>query len=262
MKIVGRKMRRRAPEATALRQVDLCLHWPSPARVTRLDIVQGVLFLLGPFLLAWAISRLPVPAHVEERMEIVWEEPAPPPPEPEPIVPPPEPEQAAPPPPAPRPDPSPPPVEEPPPVEPPPVFGLPEDALSTSGDLAVATGNTLLATPDSVVRPDPGPLPPAPPAPPKPDLDGPYLEALRQEIARHYPARARKFRLEGAVRLRLVIDKTGRILEMSLVQGSGHRVLDQGVLDGLHRLGAFAPFPPGMERERWELEVPVNFRLR
>jgi TonB family protein len=139
------------------------------------------------------------------------------------------------------------------------VFGLPEDALSETGDLAVATGNTLMAGPDSVVRPAPPPLPPAPPAV---DLEGPYLESLRKEVARHYPSRARKFRQEGTVKLRLVLARSGRILELALLQGSGHEALDRGVIEGLERLGSFAPFPHGIPRDRWELEMPVNFRLR
>jgi protein TonB len=256
IRTAARRRIRRAPDREILRRPIGTVERPIPARVSRREAGLGAVLLLGLGLLAFAASRMSLPRLLEERMEVVWEEPAPPPPPPEP-EPPPEPPPK---PPEPRPDPSPPPESTPPVEEPPPVFGLPEEATSESGDMAVATGNTLLAAPDSVVRPDPGTLAPANPAPP--DLEGPYLEGLRREISRQYPSRARKLHIEGTLRLRLVLEKSGRILEAKLLQGSGQDVLDQGVLDKLDRLGYFAPFPAGLGRDRWELEIPVTFRLR
>lgn len=143
----------------------------------------------------------------------------------------------------------------------PPVFGLPEDAMSAQGDLEVATGNTLLVPADSIVQTAVAPLSADTDIAPV-DYERPYLENVRKEVARHYPTRAKKFRLEGTVRLYLVLGKSGRVVSADLLSGSGHKALDQGVLLWLRQTGSFAPFPAGLQRDVWELEIPVTFRLR
>jgi periplasmic protein TonB len=204
-----------------------------------------MLFVVVCVAIGFAITKIPKHSVFEERMEIVYEEP---------------PKQSPPsePPKIPHPPPDPSPALEPLEHSPPPVFGLLEEATSETGDMETATGNTLMTTPDSIVKPNSGPLP----AVQAVDYETPYLENLRKAIASHYPLRARKFRLEGTVRLHLLLEKTGRIAEASLLIGSGHEALDQGVLNWLQQQGAFDPFPTGLNRETWELEIPVVFKLR
>lgn len=242
-----KKHRRCMPDMHILRAQKITLERPvvsnHPARRASLCIV---LFIVLCIVLGFALTRIPMNTAHEERMEIVYEEP------PKQVLPPPPPKIQQPP----SPSPTPPPQEQSPP--PLPVFGLPEEATSETGDMETATGNTLLTTPDSLVKPNPGHLP----AVQAVDYETPYLETLRKVIASHYPLRARKFRLEGTVHLHLLLEKTGRIAEASLLTGSGHEALDQGVLDWLQQQGSFDPFPVGLNRETWELEIPVVFKLR
>jgi len=58
-----------------------------------------------------------------------------------------------------------------------------------------------------------------------------------------------------------LLEKTGHIAKAAVISGSGHDVLDNGVLSWLEQIEFFDPFPSGLKREAWELEIPVSFRL-
>lgn len=138
-------------------------------------------------------------------------------------------------PPPPPPDPEPPPAKvEAPPEEslPPPQFGMEEDALSETGDLAAATGNTLMKEADTVVAPPPPPLPPAPiflNQPPR-ILSGPAPE---------YPARALDRGLEGTVIALIAIDTTGRVSDVEIERSDGWE-FTESVRKAVRRM-SFAP---------------------
>lgn len=167
-------------------------------------------------------------------------EPPPPAPSPPPVEPPPRPvlaKRVAPRPVPPSQAPPPPPSQDPPPEPPPnqesapPVFGVSLDA-TVSGDSAVAVpvGNTLATSPRKV-----GPAR-ALVAPGVPggtgDGDGGFspvsetsiaeLPRLTLEVPTPYPADARRLGLEGQVRLRVGIDRKGRVRLVKAIQKAGH----------------------------------------
>ena len=87
---------------------------------------------------------------------------------------------------------------------PPPVFGMPDDATNKGGDLAVATGNTLIKAADSVVQKAPPPLPSVPV-----ELD--REPAVLKQVVPEYPGWAEEQGVTATVKLQVVIDPQGRV---------------------------------------------------
>jgi periplasmic protein TonB len=134
---------------------------------------------------------------------------------------PPPPDPPAPPPPPSDPDPEPPKAAIVPEEEPPPQFGLTEETLGESGDLAVATGNTIMASADTVV------LPPPPPRPPSPQMLDQPPRIVKGE-APDYPARALDMGLEGTVVALITTDTSGSVTDI-VIEKSACRDFDKAV---------------------------------
>ena len=82
-------------------------------------------------------------------------------------------------------------------------------------------------------------------------------EQAQRQLNRHvfYPPEAVAQGLEGEVKLRLLLDLAGRVIEAAIMSGSGHRILDQAALDAARQIGRI---DAGGARE---LLLPVAFRL-
>ena len=185
-------------------------------------------------LLALGVVKIdPARFRAEEPIEISVEEKLPPP-----EVKPPPPEEKPPPPVRPRvvhripdstppPPTPPPPSEEPPkPDEPPPSFGVSLSA-TTAGDSSVSVpiGNSLMTKP--------GPKPEKP-KPASGDGTGGFVPVAEIYISKHaelisapageenYPPEAKRLGVEGAVKLKLNIDETGRVVHAKVIERAGH----------------------------------------
>lgn len=105
---------------------------------------------------------------------------------------------------------------------------------------------------------------PAAPPLPSPPAASPYSPILLAWLQRYmdYPRAARIRRHEGEVRLRLVLDRSGRLLDVSLAKASGHELLDEAALSMAQRA---APYPPpqdfGFGQDRAAYVVPVHYKL-
>jgi len=98
---------------------------------------------------------------------------------------------------------------------PPPVFGLPEAATNEAGDMAVATGNTLMTQADSVVQKPSLPLSTVPER-----LD--KQPAVLDQVIPEYPAWAEEQGVTATVQLQVIIDGNGRVQSVSVVKPGGN----------------------------------------
>ena len=91
-----------------------------------------------------------------------------------------------------------------------------------------------------------------------------YLAELRARIGRSkfYPKISRRRGEEGTVVVSFVIKKSGDLSDLSVVESSGHRRLDQAALKTLKRVSPFLPIPEGLKRDDWPISVPIAFSLR
>ncbi len=182
-------------------------------------------------------------------------EPEPPPPPPEPAPPalqtpaPPEPKRTPKPEPAPsQPQPQPQPQPEPPP-EPPPTPAV--DPLPPATDASPAKLPTRPATKPS--KPSGGTV----------DL-GAYAKSMRSKLLRHrrYPPAALRTGLEGVVKVKIAVDRRGRIVgEPVVVQSSGHPVLDAEALRIARVAAPYDPFPDDVDKDVHKIVIPIDFHI-
>jgi len=124
---------------------------------------------------------------------------------------------------------------------------------------------------------EPEQKPPPPPQeivqPPLPEVDSvpqdaiataQYEQLLVAWLEKHkrYPIRAKRLRIEGEGRLRILIDHTGRTQRVKLEQTTGNRLLDKAALEMARRANPFPPIPEKYSRKQLEFVVPVVFALR
>lgn len=89
-----------------------------------------------------------------------------------------------------------------------------------------------------------------------------YLRAVRSGVRLHkrYPYRARRFGMEGTVRLRFRIGAQGDVSRVSIVSPALSPLLTQEATRAVGAAGPFAPLPPELG-DYIEVEVPIVFRL-
>ncbi|HKP96889.1 MAG TPA: energy transducer TonB [Fibrobacteria bacterium] len=147
--------------------------------------------------------------------------------------------------PPPLPDPAPPPPMQAKAEPPPPQFGLEDGALGEGGDMAVATGNTILKVADSVVAPAPPILPAAPV----------FVDQAPKILAGdppEYPASALDQGLEGTVVALIAIDTNGNVTDIKIEKSAGLD-FDGAVLKAARQ----TRFQPPVRNGR---KVPARFR--
>lgn len=237
--------------------------------------------------LAWLAMRAPervrpIPDRpVEFEVVEVTPEPEPEPEpesEPEPL---PEPEPPPPPPPTrriakaepppPRETPPPPPNEPPPPEpeeKPAPIrIGVSLSSTTESGEMAVATGNTLYGETDRVAE-DPEEVRPYAPAETEKVPFVPESRLSRPPLPKRgscpsspddYTAAARREGIEGTVVLRVGIDENGKAEKIQVIKGLGYGLDEVAV-----RLMRNCPFEPGLgpEGKPVRTEIRYHFRFR
>jgi len=156
---------------------------------------------------------------------------------------------------------SPPPRRSPPKVVAPVRIGIAMSSTTEAGQMGVSVGNTLYGKP-----PDRA----ADPAGVKPYRDEEYappaeLTTLPEPVETsfpkdEYPEEARRLGIEGAVRLRLRVDRGGRVREALIVDGPGHGLAQAAVRRAL-RFWQFRPARRGNDVVAAEIPFTVRFEL-
>ena len=209
-----------------------------------------------------------LPAPASPRPVVPPEPPAPPEPvsKPQPIPPPPEPR--------PPPEPVPPPETPralPPPKPPPPtrpvvkpVAVKPPEPMREIMPRAVRPAPASVPSPPARTGPAAPPPVAAPPAPAAvPVVDPSWQRAVAGWLAsgRNYPEEARRRGEEGRVTVRFTVDRSGRVLEASVVGPSGATLLDAAAL-ALLRQASLPAFPSSMTQARITITTTVRYTLR
>jgi protein TonB len=97
---------------------------------------------------------------------------------------------------------------------------------------------------------------------PGPDLTANYRPMISAWLEAHkrYPAYARERGEEGSIALSFRVDRSGRVLDHTVLSGSGYADLDAGV-DEMMRGAQLPPFPAGMTASQIEVSVKILFSL-
>jgi len=102
----------------------------------------------------------------------------------------------------------------------------------------------------------------AAPAAPQTPIAADWQRELSGWLAAHktYPDAARQRGEQGPVVLRFTVDRSGKVLEVTLVSGSGSSRLDDAALAML-RNASLPPFPATMPQERVTATVQIRYHL-
>lgn len=89
-----------------------------------------------------------------------------------------------------------------------------------------------------------------------------YFVAIRAAVDRvwEYPEEAILGGWSGAVKVVFTLRRDGRLLEVKALKSSGRKALDDSAQAALLAAGPFAPFPPGLEKQR--IHVVAEFRYQ
>jgi periplasmic protein TonB len=87
-----------------------------------------------------------------------------------------------------------------------------------------------------------------------------YFTSIRKafELVWTYPSEAVQRGLQGEVKVEFTILKDGTVARVKVLDGSGHRILDDAVVEAIRLAAPFTPLPVGMKKER--LTVVGSFR--
>ncbi len=77
---------------------------------------------------------------------------------------------------------------------------------------------------------------------------------------RVYPAAARAAGQEGRVAIRVMVDRTGRVLSAQIVSSSGSSLLDEGAR-GLLASAQLPPFPLSMPQPQQTMVLGIQYNL-
>lgn len=95
--------------------------------------------------------------------------------------------------------------------------------------------------------------------------DALYLDNWRRRIEAvgnlNYPEEARRRQLYGSLRLLVALLPDGKVLDIQILQSSGHRILDQSAIEIVNLAAPFQPFPEAMREEADILEIIRTWRF-
>lgn len=91
-----------------------------------------------------------------------------------------------------------------------------------------------------------------------------WQRSLMAHLGRHksYPKDARSRNLQGDVKLRIVIERSGKVISAQVVQGSGVPAIDTAALEMIQRASPVPPLPGSVKASQVEIVAPLRYRLK
>ena len=131
-------------------------------------------------------------------------------------------------------------------------------------DLTVPIPETVIETPVELPPIQATPAPPSNSAPVAIPTDGAPIEATSLAVTSRYepayPPASRRENEEGTVRLRVLVDETGRPQDVRVLKSSGHSRLDEAAVAAVKRW-KFKPATQEAHAVKAWTQVAVQFRL-
>jgi len=81
-------------------------------------------------------------------------------------------------------------------------------------------------------------------------------------FAKIYPDFARKMGYQGKILVAFRIGKDGKILNLSVSQSSGYKILDEAALEAVKEAGPYPPIPNELNTRFLKLKIPISYALR
>lgn len=130
------------------------------------------------------------------------------------------------------------------------------------------TPNIITATP----KVDAPPVITVPPPPPELPNTGPnedeinaakatFTDNVQTELRRNhrFPKIAEKRGIQGEAKVKIVLDKEGNVVSVTVVESSGNDSLDQGAIATVRRSNLKKFYPTILQGRTYEITVPISF---
>lgn len=95
--------------------------------------------------------------------------------------------------------------------------------------------------------------------------DALYLHNWRNKVEsignQHYPSKAKQKQLFGNLRMVVSLLPNGEVLQVKILQSSGHKILDQAAIKIVHLAAPYDPFPIAMQQQVDVLEIIRTWRF-
>jgi protein TonB len=116
------------------------------------------------------------------------------------------------------------------------------------------------ASPAGAAAPQPAPVAPA--ADNKASENA-YRAKLQRLIAarKQYPRQAEKMEAEGTVMVAFTVMPNGVVTGVRVIKSAGNSWLDTAAMQAVNAVSGELPFPPGINKARWDFSLSVNFSL-
>lgn len=94
-------------------------------------------------------------------------------------------------------------------------------------------------------------------------LEDEYLSKLRYLIEKNkiYPQSAKRLNQMGKVHVCFVISKDGQIKDVKVVKDSNYKRLNEAALEILAKINRFEPIPEKLNKNSWEITVPIVYQI-
>lgn len=96
------------------------------------------------------------------------------------------------------------------------------------------------------------------------EIWGRYANSIQLKIAqaKTYPSIARERKQQGKAFLSFKLDKNGDILELSIENSSGYKILDQAAIRAIQEAAPFPQIPVSLNKKYASLKIPISFVLK
>lgn len=94
-------------------------------------------------------------------------------------------------------------------------------------------------------------------------LENEYLSKLRRLIEENktYPRAAKRLNQMGKVHICFVVSKDGQIRNAKIVKDSSYERLNDAALEILTKIEKFEPIPEKLNKNSWEITVPIIYEI-
>jgi protein TonB len=90
-----------------------------------------------------------------------------------------------------------------------------------------------------------------------------YTGLIKQKIMHHwqYPLQAKQYLIEGNLLALFSLTKDGAMVQIRIIRGSGHEILDEEVVRAITSAAPFPAFPSSIRVHRLNIQAHFDYRL-
>jgi TonB family protein len=90
-----------------------------------------------------------------------------------------------------------------------------------------------------------------------------YTTRIKQEIMQlwQYPPQAKLYLIEGNLLALFSLTRDGTMIQVRIIKGSGHEILDEEVVRAIQSAAPFPPFPESIQVHRLNIQAHFDYRL-